>query len=130
MQKKTIIEMSCQELDDLVEKTYGRCYTFQQQDGCKNRGYEAFIVPNSCDFEVHDYENDSVPDIINGREMGVSFEAWKARDPKEWKGDPEDERFIDLFWARNFYPAPQVLLNDLHEKGLLEAGEYVIVIDW
>lgn len=127
MQKKTIIEMSCQELDALVEKTYGRPYSFQQQDECKPRGYESFVVPNDCDYE---YENDTVPEIINGEEMGVSFEAWKARDPKEWNGDAEDERFIDMFWERNFYPMPQILLNDLHEKGLLEAGEYMIIIDW
>ena len=29
-----------------------------------------------------------------------------------------------------FYPNFQMIANDLHEKGLLPAGEYSIDIDW
>lgn len=75
-----------------------------------------------------DYENDSVPDEINGEEMGVSFAAWLARDPEEWNG--ERTYYKDLFWGRNFYPDIQTVANDLHAKGLLPAGKYVIDIDW
>ena len=35
-----------------------------------------------------------------------------------------------LFWERNFYPNVNMIANDLHSKGLLESGEYIIVIDW
>jgi hypothetical protein len=35
-----------------------------------------------------------------------------------------------MFWDRNFYPNVQMVANDLHKKGLLEAGEYSIRIDW
>lgn len=116
-----------QDFDNLVWETYGKPYSFQQQDGCKERGTYHLTVPEkyNCDFE-----NDTIPEVINGNEMGVSFKAWLARDPKEWNGDPEDERFLDLFWDRNFYPSIETLANDLYSKGLIEAGEYVINIDW
>ena len=116
-----------QDFDNLVVETYGKPYSFQQQDGCKSRGVEYFTVPL---VHPYDFENDTIPEVINGNEYGVSFKAWLARDPKEWNGDLEDERFLDLFWDRNFYPSIEVLANDLYSKGLIEAGEYVINIDW
>lgn len=112
--------------DNLVETTYGRPYNFQQQDGCKERQRVKITIPD----EAYDYENDTVPDVINGEEMGVSFKAWLARDPKEWNGDPEDKRFLDLFWGRNFYPDVQMIANSLYRMELIEAGTYTIDIDW
>jgi hypothetical protein len=112
--------------DDLVTETYGRPYNFQQQDDCKDRGTHHLTVPAGAD----DYENDTIPEEINGSEMGVSFAAWLARDPKEWHGESDDHHFISMFWQRNFYPDVQMIANDLHEKGLLPAGEYCIEIDW
>lgn len=115
--------------DDLVVKTYGRPYSFQQQDGCKPRGVKYFTVP--CDPE--DYENDTVPEEVNHCDMGVSFAAWLARDPKQ-KLDSKDEwdrnSGLNLWWDRNFYPDVSMIVNDLHAKGLLPAGEYMIDIDW
>lgn len=105
--------------DELVRETYGRPYMFQQQDGCKSRGTEYFSVP--C--VPYDYSNDSVPEIINGSEMGVSFKAWLERDPDKNVMD-------DIFWERNFYPSLSSVAQDLYEKGLIEEGEYQIEIDW
>ncbi len=122
IQKKNFIAVS--DFDDLVEKTYGKPYSFQQQDGCKERGTFHMTVPD----EAYDFENDTIPQEINGEEMGVSFAAWLARDPKEWHGP--DREYKDMFWERNFYPDVQMIANDLHQKGLLPAGEYVIDIDW
>jgi len=116
-----------QDFDNLVVETYGKPYRFQQQDGCKERGIYHLTVPEKYDC---DFGNDTIPEEINGDEMGVSFKTWLARDPKEWNGSPEDERFLDLFWNRNFYPSIETLANDLHSKDLIEAGEYVINIDW
>ena len=113
--------------DTLVTKTYGRPYSFQQQDGCKSRGREHVTVSPD---EPDDYDNDSVPDVVNGEDMGVSFAAWLVRDPKEWAGKAGDEQLLDLFWERNFYPTAESIGNDLLKRGLLEAGEYVIDIDW
>lgn len=118
--------VSVQDWDTLVSETYCRPYSFQQQDGCKNRGVFCFDVPSECE----DFVNDSVPEEINGEDMGVSFEAWKNRDPKSPVGDRSDQCGIDLFWQRNFYPDLQMVANDLHAKGKIDAGSYVINIDW
>ena len=115
--------------DEMVEKTYGRPYTFQQQDGCKERGIFNFSVPDRDD----DFENSTVPEIVNHGDMGVSFAAWLARDPKQpikGRDGKEDAFGLELWWARNFYPDVQMIANDLHAKGLLEAGKYTIDIDW
>ena len=112
--------------DQLVIDTYGKPYSFQQQDGCKERQRVKITIPDDAD----DYEDDTVPEEINGGEMGVSFEAWLARDPKEWNGDPEDKRFLDLFWGRNFYPDVQMVANSLYRMELIEGGTYTIDIDW
>jgi len=115
--------------DNLVQETYGRIYNFQQQDGCKERGTFSLTVPS----HAYDYENDTIPEKVNGNEMGVSFKAWLARDPKQ-KLDTDDEwdreNGLDLFWERNFDPDIQMIANDLYAKGLIEKGKYVINIDW
>lgn len=129
MKIRQVNMIECGDWDELVEETYGRPYTFQQQYGCQSRGiYEITIPSDHKDY----YTNDTVPEIINGNEMGVNFEAWKARDPKEWNGDPDDNKdwCIELFWRRNFFPDTQMVANDLHAKGLIPAGEYTINIDW
>ncbi len=112
--------------DDLVEKTYGRHYSLQQQDGCQGRGMIRISVPDEAD----DFENDSVPEEVNHKEMGVSFKAWLARDPKKPLPGRDDTWGLGLWWGRNFYPSLQVVANDLYDKGLLSAGDYSIDIDW
>lgn len=122
---ETVIDVG--DWDQLVIDTYGKIYSFQQQDGCKSRGKER------VDFgleEPDDYENDTVPEEINGDEMGVSFAAWLARDPEEWNGKEEDRSFLRLFWNRNFYPTVESIGYDLVKRGLIEAGSYTIDIDW
>jgi hypothetical protein len=127
IKRRNINMIDVSDWDDLVEKTYERPYSFQQQDGCKDRGIFEMSVPDNAD----DIENDTIPDEVNGEEMGVSFAAWLARDPNEWNGEEKKQPWtLELFWERNFYPDVQMIANDLHEKGLLEAGEYVINIDW
>lgn len=112
---KQVIDV--QDWDQLVVDTYGKPYSFQQQDGCKERQTVDFSVPD----EPYHYSNDTLPYVINGEQMGVSFEAWKATDSNEYRS---------IFWARNFYPDFQTVANDLHAKGLLPAGDYTIDIDW
>ncbi len=126
MKTKQVIEVS--EWDKLVQQTYGRPYNFQQQDGCHERGPFQFTVPD----EDSDFENDTIPEKVNGEEMGVSFAAWLARDPKQKLPDPDEQEdyCLELFWDRNFYPDLQMVANDLHAKGLLPAGDHTILIDW
>lgn len=114
--------------DNLVQSTYGRPYNFQQQDGCKERGTEHLTVPSKY---ADDFDRDTIPEEVNGDEMGVSFAAWLARDPKQpLNCENQQPWHVQLFWERNFYPDIQMVANDLHAKGLLPAGEYVIDIDW
>ena len=99
----TVRMIDLQAWDHLVEETYGRAYTFQQQDGCKGRGTETFEVP--C--EPWDYDNDTVQKI------------------------PEDKGYhTGMFWTRSFYPSLEMVAQDLYEKGLIEEGSYTINIDW
>lgn len=126
MKTKQVIEVS--EWDAIVVKTYGRPYTLQQQDGCQSRGSITINVPDKAD----DSECESVPEEVNAEEMGVSFKAWLARDPKQKLSNPEDQAdyCLELWWARNFYPDLQMVANDLHARGLLAAGTHTILIDW
>ena len=133
--------------DDLVIETYGRIYSFQQQDGCQGRGNVKLTIP---DMDNDDEMHDKIAEIINGDIMGVKFATWLERDTKaplnpsdkelsscnyyydtcnrkQWC---EEESHISLFYERNFYPDLQTVANDLHKKGLIEAGEYIIEIDW
>lgn len=118
---------SSKEFDTLVVETYGKPYKFQQQDGCKDRGVEEFTVPVE---EPYDYDDQD--DVGGGgtlfSEYGVPFQTWLARDVTDlFSGNNTTN---ELIWHREFYPSVEMVLNDLHEKGILEAGEYVISIDW
>jgi hypothetical protein len=147
---KNVKMVEVSDWDKLVEETYGKIYSFQQQDGCKARGVVNISIP--CEFNDEEM-NDTIPEVINHEsEMGVKFNVWLNRDPKEplnpskeelkecnyyWGKSEEDEMkwkqdigHINMFWDRNFYPNVQMVANDLHKKGLLEAGEYSIRIDW
>jgi hypothetical protein len=126
---KNIKMINLRNWDDLVQETYNRPYSFQQQDGCKSRGIEYIIVPES---DPYDYENDTVPENVNDEEMGVSFKAWLERDPKQKLSNPKNQEdyCLRLWWNRNFYPDVSMIANDLHAKGLLDEGEYAINIDW
>jgi hypothetical protein len=128
MKIKNIKMIDSSDWDDLVTKTYGKPYCFQQQDDCKSRGTENITVP--C--EPEDYENDTIPEIVNGDKMGVSFKAWLERGPNQKLTNKDDQESwsLDLWWERNFYPHVSMIINDLHAKGLLEAGSYTIDIDW
>ena len=123
---KNVKMIEVQDWDGLVESTYGRPYSFQQQDGCKSRGTFKLTIPEEVD---EDFGHDDIPEKINGNVMGVKFSKWLERDPKQPVGN-EDSSWISLFWERNFYPDVQMVANDLYERGLIEAGDYIINIDW
>ena len=125
IQIKQINTINVQDFDELVISTYSKPYSFQQQDGCKGRG----LVPISIPEDPEDYENNSVPEIVNHKDMGVSFSAWLARDPEQLL-PRKDKGSTELWWRRNFYPDVSMIINDLHSKGLLPAGDYSIDIDW
>jgi len=124
------------DLDDLIQETYNKPYCFQQQDGCKSRGTHTITVSKEDYNEDDDDYPDNIPFLINGEEMGVKFKTWLNTTPEDInKNNPESypksyPGANNLFWERNFYPDIQHIVNDLCNKGLLEAGEYTINIDW
>lgn len=128
--EKTI---AVQEWDRVVQEVYVKPYMYQQQDGCKGRGRELLYAYEDTE-ESYDFPNDTIPEIVNGEEMGVSFKAWLARDPKQAlvsDGKIVSEQWqIDLWWKRNFYPSVEMIAEDLRKRGILEPGEYYIIIDW
>jgi hypothetical protein len=117
--------------DDLVRETYKKPYCFQQQDGCQSRGVVNITISKD-DIEDYDFENDTLPFKINGNEMGVSFKGWLETSEEDINKDNPElyPNANKLFWSRNFYPALDVVANDLCKKGLIEPGDYVINIDW
>lgn len=118
--------------DTFVEETYGRPYSFQQQDGCKSRGtYEFTISDNPSEsWEPYDFENDTVPEVVNHEDRGVSFKAWLARDPKQPLLGEKYDYTLELWWSRNFYPNVDMIIHDLETRKLLDPGSYTIIIDW
>lgn len=116
--------------DNLVTEVYGKPYSFQQQGGCKSRGIEYFNIPEDFSW-WDDFENDSIPEEVNGDKMGVSFKAWLERDPKKPLDTGIEDSFdIELFWHRNFYPCVGMIIQDLYNRGILQDGSYGINIDW
>ena len=110
--------------DELVIDTYERPYCFQQQ----NRGMVNLSIPS--EFTEDDEMNDSIPEEVNGVEMGVKFDVWLSRNPKQPIPNQIADYQLLSFWERNFYPDIYTLANDLYKKGLIEKGEYSIRIDW
>jgi hypothetical protein len=106
--------ISLRDWDQLVKDTYGKEYSFQQQDGCRERQQYHIDIPSSytCD--------DSMQDEPSKNESGVKFSVWLEEDPN-WSR-------LDII--RNFYPDVETLANDLFSKGLIEEGSYVIDVDW
>ena len=123
---KTVQMIEMQDWDALVSTTYGKQYRYQQQDGCMPRGVYTINVP----AEDWGYENDTVVEECNGPEQGVSFKAWLSRDPEQKLVGQEYDYELSTWWDRCFYPHINEVINDLHAKGLLDAGEYIINIDW
>lgn len=118
------------EWNKLVSNTYGRPYNFQQQEGCQERGVFKITIPSEYSQEEEDEMNESIPEVVNGEEMGVRFKTWLERDPNKPILNQTYDFQLGIFWDRNFYPNIHAVANDLYEKGLIDAGDYVIDIDW
>ena len=98
MNTRMVEMVDVQEWDKLVRDTYGKPYSFQQQDGCKAREIVDIEVPSKY---VNDYPNSSIIEKVNGPEEGVSFKSWLDRDPKtEMKDEKDGSRWLDMFWHR------------------------------
>lgn len=126
-QRNTI---NLQDWDRFVTEVYKKRYSFQQQDGCKDRGIHTIYV-NLKDTFDEEHENTEIPLKVNGNEMGVKFDVWLQSDPNDHKKKMNWQDWeLHLFWDRNFYPDIDILAHDLCKRGLLQEGEYDIIIDW
>jgi len=128
----TVQTISLQDWNKFVEEVYSRPYDFQQQDGCRKRGDYHLTVSESAENKdkPYDFESSTVPEVVNNPKRGVSFKAWLARDPKQPLQYMTTSWDLYIWWERNFYPSIEMVAADLHQKGLLPAGKYTIVIDW
>jgi len=127
MRKKQVSIVDVQEFDKLVKETYGKPYSFQQQDGCKDRGIFYFTIPVT---DLEDIDRTEIPVELNGNIMGVSFETWRNTPSNKFDENFNTSWKTKLFWHRNFYPDVSMILDNLYKRGLLEKGEYGIDIDW
>jgi hypothetical protein len=126
MKSKKVNLITVDDWDVFVQNEYGKPYSFQQQDGCKERGTYHFTVPSS--FGAWDYPATEIPETLSAEEKGVPFKAWLERDPtKRIEGDDFSTR---LWWYRNFYPDISAIIDDLSKRGKLADGDYLIDIDW
>jgi hypothetical protein len=123
----TVKVINLRDWNELVKTTYNKRYDLQQQNGCMERQLLNIQVPAD---DNEDFENEEIPEEVNGDEEGVSFKAWLARDKDKLGGKLDSDFRLDLFWNRNFYPSLNMVINDLYKKGLLDEGEYKIDIDW
>lgn len=114
--------------DRFVSSVYGRPYSLQQQDGCKERGIVHLSIPSPWCNKV--LAHDEIPERVNDDTMCVKFEKWLQRDPKQPLNNQKFDWQLRLWWLRNFYPELTAVANDLYNKGLIEAGKYIINIDW
>ena len=118
---KTVKVIDCDDWNNLVMDTYGKPYNLQKQDGGMERQRIKITVPP---IYLDDFKNDTLEESQYA--MGVSFKAWLEGVP-----DEISDRFQrELFWGKKFYPELSMVVNDLYEKGLLDAGDYEIDIDW
>lgn len=118
------------ELDKFIEKIYGKPYSFQQQAGCIERGIHNIEIIGEK-YESSDDLPDTVKEEINGDDMCVSFESWLKTDPSEHKErNGWSDWEVKLFWARNFYPCLEDVMEDLCKKGHIKPGQYTINVDW
>lgn len=125
---KKVIEVS--DWNKLVINTYNKPYNFQQQDGCQDRGSIDISIPNEEDYDEE--MSETIPFQINGKIMGVKFQTWLSTTEDDINSQLSEsyKGANRLIWERNFYPTLQTIANDMHKKGLIEAGDYTINIDW
>lgn len=115
--------------NELIMKTYGRRYQFQQQYDCQDRGYFHINIPSS-DWDEESVMHNEIPEVVNGDLMGMKFNKWLERDPKKPLPNQMFDWELEMFWDRNFYPSIYTIANDLHKMGLVPKGEYLIHINW
>lgn len=121
---KTILHT---DLNKLVTETFKKPYNFQQQDNCRAKQTISITVPIKSPT---DFSNKKIPYDLNSEKKGIAFENWLKNSPKKTKPKFDYSWENSLFWLRNFYPHLDMVLNNLHEKKLIDSGTYNLIITW
>lgn len=129
-------QIECSDWDALVVETYGKPYCFQQQNGCRQRGIFSITIPDEYGNEADEEASYWIPKLedimIDDVRDAVKLGAWLSVNPNDYKAKLNQYAHwnVNIFWHRNYYPDIHTIANDLYSKGLIEAGEYDIKIDW
>jgi hypothetical protein len=100
MKIKNVKMIDVEDWDNLVSSTYNRIYQFQQQEGCKDRGTFNLTIPSK--YTEDDEMHDKIPEIFNGDIMGVKFDVWLNRDPKEPLNPSKEElKECNYYWGKS-----------------------------
>lgn len=109
---KTYIEVWHVELDKFVEEVYGRSWSYIRSEECNNDSYYTHeVLEEGLDF----YSDEEVEEQLT---KWLSAEVPNYRD---WDACSEFE---------SLFPGAPVILWDLHRKGLIPAGDYLIHVSW
>lgn len=125
---KTTIPL--QDWNAFIKEIYGKPYSFQQQEGCRDKGIYTIYIPETLPKENEDYGYDYDPSTPEKELCGVPLTVWLSRDPKQPLEGQKYDFELEIWWFRQFYPYIEELEEDLARKGLLDPGEYTIIIDW
>lgn len=117
---KVVRQIDCWDWDEYIKTHYNKPYKFQQQAGCRDRGSVAITVPADPDDDFDD----------DWRSKQVSLQEWIDAEFDGSFDNTIEEYRTKLEGNRNFYPPLAEVINDLYDKGLLEAGDYEIIVDW
>lgn len=125
LKTKTVQRISTIDWDMIIIETYGKPYQYHHQFGVEEGEAADIIVPFG--EWTWDFENAEIPFVVNCEKFGVCFKTWLNTKPEETTKYFRNDFYNELFWTRHFYPDLSMIVNDLHARGLLEAGEYIIV---
>jgi hypothetical protein len=130
LKRSTLTTISLRDWNSFIKEVYGKPYSFQQQEGCRSKGYFYIHIPEFPPEEKEDYGYEYDPATPEKSLQGVPLDVWLARDPNLPFNGQEYDIQLEFWWHRNFYPWIEELCDDLSKKNLLEPGDYAIIIDW
>ncbi|MEU7631747.1 hypothetical protein AB0C34_17415 [Nocardia sp. NPDC049220] len=106
---RTVTLMGEGDFSRFISQVYGRPYQLQQQRECLSQN-------SLVEFTVPAEESEC---------SGPSLAQWQATPPPT-RGDSREQ----VRWKREFFPQLEDVVNDLHTRGLLPAGEYALDVSW
>ena len=101
------------ELNELITATYGRPYNYGRWQEMGQDTMTQVTVPEEAD-EPWEGGPPSLEEWLAGEPPATLTDAWR----------------IEQWWQTEYCPELQVVVNDLHARGLMPAGDYVMHVWW